>query len=88
MKPSEAEASRLTPAATPDSLTTTPRLTTRRTAIIALFGAFLADVRIAHAEGGSLRVALDQWKGITFEHSGRTVTITAAEIFAALKEKK
>ena len=65
---------------------------TRRHAIVALLALPLADVRAfqtptartLYKGGGHLRIPLDQWEGITVEHRGQAVTLSAAAIFAAL----
>jgi hypothetical protein len=37
------------------------------------------------ASGGQLTCPLDQWDHVTFTYRGKTVTMTVAEVFAALQ---
>lgn len=64
----------------------------RRTAMIALLampmGTFLAfNAKTAEAaKGAGLRIPLDEWGTLTIQHAGKSLTFTAAEIFAALQK--
>lgn len=64
----------------------------RRQALIALLampmGHMLAyQAKTAEAAGGAgLRIPLDEWGTLTVQHAGKSLTFTAAEIFAALQK--
>ena len=63
---------------------------TRRAALVALLAAPMAQAEVI-GQGkrkGHLTVPLDQWETLTVELGGKSVTLTAADIFAALKETK
>lgn len=63
-----------------------------RHAVLLAFGMVLGkfDSLSAQVRGSKapLTVDLDQWNSILFKHKGKTVTVTVAEIFAALAEEK
>lgn len=65
----------------------------RRTALIALLampmGHFLAyQAKTAEAAAGAgLRIPLDEWGTLTIQHAGKSITLTAAQIFSALAER-
>lgn len=65
----------------------------RRDALLAILampmGHFLAfQAKTAYAANGAgLRIPLDEWGTLTVQHGGKTLTFTAAQIFAALQEK-
>lgn len=61
---------------------------TRRAAILAILATPLGYFRAFAQDAGWLTINLAQWRGIKVTHNGRTTTITAAEISAALKETK
>lgn len=65
----------------------------RRTALLALLampmGHFLA-YRVATAEaaaGAGLRIPLDEWGTLTLQHGGKSITLTASQIFSAIAER-
>lgn len=64
----------------------------RRQALIALLampmGHFLAykATTAEAAKGAGLRIPLDEWGTLTVQHGGKSLTFTAAEIFAALQK--
>ena len=59
---------------------------TRRTALLVALSVPLGSfVKLAVAQPGHLRIPLDQWAGITFEHAGQKVTLTGAEVFRIIK---
>ncbi len=60
-------------------------MSSRRAAILALLAMPLGYFKAFAAEKGRLTINLDQWQGIDITHQGRTLHVTAAEIFAALK---
>lgn len=67
-----------------------PKTLTRRAALLAAMalplGSMLA-VKLSAQAPAHLRVPLDQWAGITFEHGKQRITFTGAEIFRILAGK-
>lgn len=63
----------------------TRRAALRRAMLMATATALTSSVKVLEAQGGSLRVPLDQWHHVTFEYKGQSVVVTTAEVFAALQ---
>ena len=61
-----------------------------RRAILLIFGMTLGklDAVSADSPGGQLTVDLDQWAAVVFKHQGKVVTVSVAEVFAALSEER
>jgi hypothetical protein len=60
----------------------------RRAALLALFSLPLGNRTALKASGGTLSIDLNQWDTIVVSHKGKSVTLTAADIFAALQERQ
>ena len=61
---------------------------TRRTALIAALSLGMGSMKHLSAQAPAhLRIPLDQWAGITFEHGKQKVTLTGAEIFRIIAGK-
>lgn len=61
----------------------TRRQAVRRATLLA-FGMALGKLDALKASGGQLTVDLDQWAEVVFKHQGKTVEVSAAEIFNEL----
>ena len=57
-----------------------------RSSVLFMFATALGKYDALAQDGGLLTVDLNQWRGVAFTFKGQKVTISTAEVFAALKE--